>query len=153
MGRDEKLAIDRKFAKAMHETATPFNLFDHPSWQEFFGEGMPTWTTPSPLAISTHLLNELYDSVQVQMGKDLTTAAAVVLGVDGATNVLARSMSNIIAHSPLPWFVEYLKADLKKETSRNLFDKVKDVIGLSERMSSVPSYRILATACVSYASC
>ena len=56
LGKHEKLSIDRKFVKALHETATAFAMFDHPSWQEFFAEGMPTWCTPSPLAISTHLL-------------------------------------------------------------------------------------------------
>ena len=66
--------------------------------------------------------------VQIKMGKELASAVAVVLSMDGATNVLSQSMSNVVAHSPSPWFVEYLKADLKKETSRNLFVKVTDVI-------------------------
>jgi len=128
LGKHEKLSIDRKFVKALHETATAFAMFDHPSWQEFFAEGMPTWCTPSPLAISTHLLSDLYDTVQNNMAKELLAAPGVVLSMDGATNVLSRSMSNVIAHSPAPWFVEYLRADLKKETSRNTLDKVIDVL-------------------------
>ena len=114
------------------------------------------WRTPSPLSISTHLLSEIYDTVQLNMGKELAATTAVVLGMDGATNVLCRSMSNVIAHCPSPWFVEYLKADLKKETSRNVFDKVKDVISrlhtFVERKSSPLSYRTPATRCVSFGS-
>jgi hypothetical protein len=48
--------------------------------------------------------------------------------MDGATNVLSRSMSNIIAHDPRPWFVEYLLADLKKESETELAAKVVSVI-------------------------
>ena len=57
--------------------------------------------------------------------QDLGTAAAVIIGMDGSTNVLSSSMSNIIAHTPRPWFVEYLRADLKKESADELLVKLK----------------------------
>uniref|UniRef100_M4BS14 DUF659 domain-containing protein n=1 Tax=Hyaloperonospora arabidopsidis (strain Emoy2) TaxID=559515 RepID=M4BS14_HYAAE len=45
--------------------------------------------------------------------------------MDGAANVLSSSISNIIAHAPWPWFVEYLWVDLKKESADELLMKIK----------------------------
>lgn len=120
----EKSQLNRLFSDAIHETATSFAMFDHPSWQSFFKQLSPSWHTPSPTLISTDLLNEKYTEVQIKMACELADAPAVIIGMDGATNVLSRSMSNIIAHDPRPWFVEYLPADLKKESESELATKV-----------------------------
>ena len=49
----------------------------------------------------------------------------MVIGMDGAINVLSSSISNIIAHAPWPWFVEYLWVDLKMESADELLMKIK----------------------------
>ena len=41
-----------------------------------------------------------------QVFQDLRTAAAMIIGMDGVNNVLSSSMSNIIADTLRPWFVE-----------------------------------------------
>jgi hypothetical protein len=87
----------------------------------------PNWNTPSPSIISTDLLNAKYQDSMTQMGQELSRAPAIIIGVDGATNVLSRSMSNVIAHDPRPWFVEYLRADLKKESEREVSAKLVSV--------------------------
>ena len=53
---------------------------------------------------------------------------SVTLGIDGATIALSKSMSNVILHTPLPFFLEYLRADLKRETAVNLLAKLEDVV-------------------------
>jgi hypothetical protein len=63
------------------------------------------------------------------MGKELAGATSVIIGVDVATNVFFRSMSNIIAHDPRPWFVESLKADLKKGSATELLSKIGRFVG------------------------
>ncbi|KAG1684526.1 hypothetical protein DVH05_011041 [Phytophthora capsici] len=55
-------------------------------------------------------------------------AEALTIGVDGATNVLSRSMSNVIVDDPRPWFAEYLNADLKKESGVEVTRKIMAVI-------------------------
>ena len=50
----------------------------------------------------------------------------MVIGIDGATNVLSRNVSNVIAHTPRPWFVEYVRTDLK-ESVVELVKKVKEI--------------------------
>jgi hypothetical protein len=125
----ERLALDRHFGDAIHETCCNFDLFDHPAWQRFFSFLSPTWNTPSPKVISTTYLDECYREVQMKMGRELSCSPTIIIGMDGATNVLSRSMSNIIAHDPRPWFVEYLRADLKKESEQEeVSRKITDCI-------------------------
>jgi hypothetical protein len=130
----EKKILIRAFSDAIHETATAFKMFDHPAWQNFFRLVNPSWTRPSPVAISTDLLSEKYAELQVYMAKELVAAPAVIIGMDGATNVLSRSVSNVIAHDPRPWFVEYLKVDLKKESQVQLTAKVVDSVAQLHRL-------------------
>ncbi|ETI33149.1 hypothetical protein F443_20149 [Phytophthora nicotianae P1569] len=106
LSRKEREALDLKFA-AVHKTGAGFSTFEHPAQQSFF------------LIFST--INGL-----LRMAAALIKAPSVTLGVDGATNVLSRSMSNVIAPDPHPWFVEYLRAVLKRESAPEVFTKIKD---------------------------
>ncbi|ETP18242.1 hypothetical protein F441_07501 [Phytophthora nicotianae CJ01A1] len=101
--REEREALDLKFA------ATKLGRPSAPSMAKLF------------LILST--INGL-----LRMAKALIKAPSVTLGVDGATNVLSRSMSNVIAHDPRPWFVEYLLADLKKDSAPEVFKKIEATI-------------------------
>ena len=106
----------------MHKTATTLNAFDHPSWQAFFTHAVPGWSPPSPEAVGNHLLIELYEKGVQLAFQDLLTAAAVIIGMEVATNVLSSSMSKIIADTPRPWFLKYLRAVLKKGLADELLD-------------------------------
>jgi hypothetical protein len=46
--REEKLSLDTLFANAIHATCTPFNCFQHPSWQQVFALAIPDWNLPAP---------------------------------------------------------------------------------------------------------
>jgi hypothetical protein len=71
----------------------------------------------------------LYAEVQSEVVlTSLKSAPSVIPGLDGATNFLSRSMSNVIAHDPRPWFIEYLRADLKKESEVELSSKIVSAI-------------------------
>ncbi|ETO66262.1 hypothetical protein F444_16503 [Phytophthora nicotianae P1976] len=63
-----------------------------------------------------------------QMVTKLIKAPSATLGMDGATNVLSRSTPNVIVHDLRPWFVEYLRAGLKKESAPEVFKKIEDSI-------------------------
>ena len=66
--------------------------------------------------------------VRDKLNQTVQQCGSLTLGIDGATNVLSQSRSNVIAHTPLPFFIEYLRADLQKESSENLSHKVADII-------------------------
>jgi len=126
---DEKACIDRAFAAAMHETSSDFDFFDHPKWQFFFDLIAPNWRTPPPSTIGTDLLNTTYTQQQIDMLHALGGTPAIILGLDAATDVHSKSKTNLMAHDPQPWFLEYLAADLKKETAEAVVDKVEAAIG------------------------
>ena len=54
---EEKKEIDLLFAKAIHETATPFYFFDHPSWISFLHVLRPNWKVPAPTTVGGSLLD------------------------------------------------------------------------------------------------
>lgn len=55
-------------------------------------------------------------------------AGGGLLGIDGATNVLSKSIINIIVQSPLPIFIECLKSALQRETTGIVVGKLKDLM-------------------------
>lgn len=44
---EKKKELNVLFSQAMHETATPFSFFEHPSWKAFFSAFKPNWKVPS----------------------------------------------------------------------------------------------------------
>jgi len=143
----EKMAIGIAFAfaAAMHESSCELMLFDHPTWQDFIKLAMPYWNTPPPMTISTDLLDATYVKHQMQMLEALHKSPAIVIGIDAATNVLSKSKTNIIAHDPQGWFVEFLPIDLQKETADSMADKVTSSITELHRLIG----RRLVTALIS----
>lgn len=66
----------------------------------------------------------------------------VVIGIDEATNRLPKSVCNVIMHVPFPLFIEYLPADLNRETTANAVGKVEDLI---KRLDGLVRIKISAT--------
>lgn len=124
----QKQKIDRLVASAIHRTCSPFNLLDHPSWQAVFAELRPSYKPPPPTRISTTLLDDEYKRVMEETRQQIIASGGGVLGIDGATNVLSKSSSNVIVQNHWPWFVEYLKSCLKKETAEEVADQIEDVL-------------------------
>lgn len=59
---------------------------------------------------------------------ELRKAQGGTIGIDGATKLMSKSMSNVIVHTPLQFFIEYLKSDLYRETTVNVVDSLKDMM-------------------------
>lgn len=76
------------------------------------------------------LLDEAYNACMersiIQIQKD--GSGKMKIGIDGATNVLYKSFSNVIVDTPLTFFIEYLRSDLNRETTRHVVDRLKDVV-------------------------
>lgn len=74
-------------------------------------------------------MTEAFNKIKTEMGG--------TLGIDGATDNLAKSKSNVILHTPFPIFIEYIKGDLDRETTPNVVSKVEDSIRrLNEKVGS-----------------
>lgn len=67
---------------------------------------------------------KLLDRNDVCVLKDALNAIrdsqGVTLGINGGTNVLLCPICNVIVHVLLPFFIEYLRVDIKMETGENV---------------------------------
>lgn len=139
LSSSEQSQLDEKFAYAVHASATPFSFFESSPWVDFFKALRATWKLPSHEALGGPLLNRSYEDSMNKAIASIKQAKGGTLGIDGATNVMARSICNVIMHTPLPFFLEYLVSDLQRETAINLKCKLIDVL---RRMEEVFGFRI-----------
>lgn len=86
---------------------------------------LPICIILSPDVLSNQLLSNCYSQQHMHMGKESQSTA---VGMDDASIVLSRSMSNIIAHGLHSWFVEYLRVDSKSKSASELRIKVRSVL-------------------------
>lgn len=122
-----KRELDLKFSKAMHATTTPFQFFNHSLWIDFFSS-LTKWKLPSPELLGGELLDVVYRDVMAKVIEEIKRSGGGTLSTDGATDNLSKSKSNVILHTPRPLFIEYLRSDLKRETTPNVVAKLTDTI-------------------------
>ena len=76
-GEIEKL--DVLFARAIHQTATPYSAFSHPDWKSFFRALRGCYQVPSCVSIGGKFMNQEYihtmNEVLLSLGKQPLTAS------------------------------------------------------------------------------
>lgn len=145
--RDE---LNVLFAKAIHETATSFSFFENPSWVAFFRELSSSWHPPPPRHIGGALLDNVYENIMAGVLEAIIRkSSGGVLGIDGATSRLPKSVSNVIIHNTKPLFIEYLRSDLKRETTVNVVDKIEDVMRRLDEQTGfqMSAYSFISESC------
>lgn len=71
-----------------------------------------------------------------------------VIGIDGATNRLFKSIFNVIVHLPIPCFIESLQSDIRREITANVVQKIVDVKKrLDEMVGFDSSYAFISYSC------
>lgn len=78
--------------------------------------------------VGGELLDDVYNEIMDRVCVEVRNAAGCTLGIDGVTENLAKSKSVVIIHTPFPFFTEYLKSDLQRETIRNVVKMIEDAI-------------------------
>lgn len=120
--------IDNEFSYPMHCTATPFSYFENDKLYAFFKLLKPCWTPPSRHHLCEELLDHVYNRNMTQALDTINNCKCVTMVIDGGTNFLSKSISNVILHTPIPFFVSYLRSFLKGETIQNVVAKVKGTV-------------------------
>lgn len=90
----------------MNSTAKTFSFFDQQFWHDLFKAVAPNWKMLSPTKVSGLLLDKVYNMTITEAFDKLKTEMGRKLGIDGATDNLAKSKSNLILHNPFPIFIE-----------------------------------------------
>lgn len=116
--------LNTKLGKEMHATATAFSFFEHPLWMELFS-ALSKCKLPPPENLSWEMLDQAYNEVIDSVFDEIKSSGGGTFSINGATNNLAKSKSNVIPNSPIPLFTDYLKSDLNRETTNNVFNKVE----------------------------
>lgn len=125
--------MNELFAKSIHGTTTSFNFSEHPSWVAFFNEPTRAWNVSPPRHIGRILLDNVNVKTISSVVNVIRKSGVGVLGIDSATNRLAKSVSNMIIHNHNPLFLECLWPDLKRETFANVMAKITDVLTRLEK--------------------
>ncbi|KAI0562212.1 hypothetical protein FGB62_64g020 [Gracilaria domingensis] len=128
MTPEQQKSIDEKLALAVHTTAKPFSFFNSPVWKTFFQSLRPAYKLPSSKSIGGELLSDAYQKCMQEVFLHIRNNKGGVVGIDGGTNKLSKSVSNVIIHALLPLFVEYLRSDLKTDRTSNVVLKIKDAM-------------------------
>lgn len=120
--------LDYQFENATHETATAFKIFDNNDVNSFFDKLNPCWNPPAPSFNGERMLYDVYECRINCFIRYIQRARGGVIEIDGATNRLSKSVSNVIINLPVHLPVEYLRAELKRETTVNVVAKITEDI-------------------------
>ncbi|KAI0560706.1 hypothetical protein FGB62_103g016 [Gracilaria domingensis] len=73
---------------------------------------------------------------------------AGVVGRDGATDKVSKSVSKVIIHTPLPLFLENFRSDLNTDRTFNLVFKIKDEMKrLDDIIGFTAAYAFVSVSC------
>lgn len=113
----------------------------------FFTKLKPTWKVFASYQIGGPLLDKVYEESMSSTIDYIRESKGATIGIDGATNVMARSICNVILHTPLPMFLEYLVADLRKDTSSSVKAKVVDFLTRIEPLVGFKCQSFISDSC------
>lgn len=82
-------------------------------------------------------LDEAYNRRMARALQILQNSRGATVGIDGASNALSKSISNVIIHTTITVFDEYVSSDLHRKTTPNVVAKVKDTVN---RVSDLVGY-------------
>lgn len=121
-------------ALAVRNTTTPFSYFDYDFWNAFFAKLNPSCKVASSDAIVGNIHSNYYDQTAESAFDYIRNKGAGVLGMDRKTNRLTKSVSYVVFHLPQPCSIDYLKAYLKRKTTRKVVHSIGDVLTRLEKV-------------------
>ena len=123
---DEQFKLDILFARAIHRTAMPFAVIEHPTWKMFFKSVRGCFQLPSTEPIGGQLMRDEYLYVMNDVILALSKMSLICITLDGVMNVQGKQVINLMACSPIAMFLEHFTMELRKESVVNLLEKVLD---------------------------
>ncbi|XP_041980965.1 uncharacterized protein LOC121734420 [Aricia agestis] len=149
MTPEKNKEIDLCFARAIYATGTPFNLLESSFWQKAIAALNPTYTVPSRNSISTSLLDSEYERVRKGTLEIINRAEALVLVMDGWTDINGKGTVKFIVTTPKPFFYKSVYPGSNRENAVYLFTQMKaliDEIGPSKFVAVVTDNTITMKA-------
>ncbi len=114
------------FGRAIHQTAMPFQAFEHPAWDEFFHTICGSFKRPTTETISGDLMQLEYKNIMFEVMRSLKQLVMICMTLDGATNIQGKQVINMMAYDPMALFLEHFTMELRRESVDNLYRKLMD---------------------------
>lgn len=93
------------FALSVNHKNTRFRyLYDY-YCHAFLAKLNPCYKIPSPDLIVWQIISDCYEQTAESALVSIRNEGGGVLGIDGATNILSKSVSNFIYNLPQPFFI------------------------------------------------
>ncbi len=124
--REENERLCKMFACAIHQTTMSFEAFEHHTWQEFLHALCGAFHIPSTEMIDGDLLRLEYTNIMAEVVRNLKQFVMICLTLDGATNIQGKQIINMMACGPMAFFLEHFYMDLRRESDKNLYEKLID---------------------------
>lgn len=132
----------------MQKVGSAFHFFDDAACHVFLMIFQPKWKLPPPEAVGGILLDDTSSRTMENNFDTIKTAEAGDIGIDGATKVLSTYMGNAIVQTPLPKCVASSRAYMNRETTENVAEKLRDMIGrFDERLRFRCAQAFISDSC------
>lgn len=121
-----KRKVDDLLALAMHSSATTFYFFKEQVWIKFFEK--ICWTVSRKVKIAGVMMDNTFKSTMARNFAVIRNEVGATLGNDSTANIFSKSICNVIKHTTLHFFIEYLRFDLACETTPNIVSNITDLL-------------------------
>lgn len=122
--KKKKGQLENELIKDMNQTETTLPYFYHPDWYSFLSFLNPTWKVQSKDEIGRKISWKFYGDIIQRVIGTIWDDGGGVLGIEGVTNILEKSVSNVIVNLPNPLYIEHLGAAFKRKTTDNVVDNI-----------------------------
>lgn len=127
------------FFTVIYVTEKTFVFFEHPAWMEFFSKLRPNWHAPSAPVIGGQVLNDICEEVMKRAVKSIRQLRGCVMNANSVTDDLVQMKSNVILYVAVLLFDEYLRLDLKRETTANMVRPIGGAMQLLNHKTNIKS--------------
>jgi hypothetical protein len=124
--KEEHQHVVELFGRAIHQTAMAFQAFEHLDWDEFFHTIHGSFKRPTIEAIGGDLMQLEYKNIMFEVMRSLKQLVMICLTLDGGTNIQGKQVINMMACSPMAFFLEHFTMELCRESADNLYCKLMD---------------------------
>ena len=140
ISKAEQQKADILLAKAIHVYKLPFDLFEGDLWDEYWSHVRPALKRPGRDRIGGDLLTKNYISSCLDIHRAMKSSIGVALcfTIDGLTDVKKRSVFNLMACAPMPYYLNFFRLNRLKESSQKLRDHLlKSIMEVEENIFRV----------------
>lgn len=103
--------------------------------------------TASPDQLRSTILERTYQNSVESTTEHIKEAEGATIRIYGTTNVMARSICSFILYTPIPMFLEYWVAELRKDTAKHFKLKVCNCLNCIENVMGFKCWWCVLDSC------